>query len=1066
MRKRVFKIFLAFILLVGFLPTLEKPAKAAPAGSELLKNVSYVGDPSICKMDAKMANAYADAIAGVIASKGEAGTKAFLLDISDDGYPLLVTVQNETIDSISFISEFDIWTWDGKAASRYPVEDDSFSDWCGELFIGYCDGVPILLVTEWMEFHSEGAIYTVSNAQLSLLHHIVDYAAFPSGDPDTGYIIPYLTEDMQLSQNPTRSELLAAGWTDVGENWFTLTWLDGQYGKFELDLSYTSKYSLPFEELVGAPGYSAKNCSAGATVQSALRSYAQALSSKKEVLPFEMLENVAYYGDPSICKMDAKMANAYADAIERWRTGFTPERDDTYVPYAVLIDYAGDGMPLLMTVDTYGTANSDWSDVVWNDGAVYPFIWTYDGSKAREPEDLFDLYFIKTNGMATLCEGDLFHTTMYSISNAQLTPIRKLEFYHARHIDEITARGNKIPLVDTWKDERGDDNAYISDMLAAGWTNQGFGGSEYVLCRYNGEYCNYDSGISSFYNGTEIGWECFYADEDGAILNMPAGLSTADTLKSALRSYAQALSTGEKSTERNVSSNLKLDFSKIQTESMEEIIIYLQDSLDRMEGASLNDPAKATLALYCENAIAEHCGQGISGGSNRLTVAKGDVSKLVKQASRYKRDLENLLSSNGISLNKSLVVLVRLSWQDLDSGKACQINLDPSLAAALKGCTVQILLGDTQHYLQISSADLQKLINEYGSISVQLFKEKEGVYTINFLTPVGQIIDRIETGVTFALPAPDPLSTVEVTYNGGADNWGGQYDPIANVIAFEAHYSGQYSVLKRDQNITDIENLSDESRDAISFLVSKGYFSLDDTMFNPDAKLSRYDFTKALVGMFFALDRSITTSFPDVDQSSGYYAYVASGQKGNIISGFEDGTFRGDTNTTVEQMLALAARTLIERKGYILPHNPDSYLTGFADKDTVSAWAKEAVAMTVRDGIMDYGSTLSPQEQISRGQAALILYRLFKLLYETPAIALELPPESNTLDSAAVAAIAGGSTALLCGGAFLWYYLKKKKTGIALGVNNIIAVDSEVTPVSVEASVNTETENEVENSDN
>lgn len=215
-------------------------------------------------------------------------------------------------------------------------------------------------------------------------------------------------------------------------------------------------------------------------------------------------------------------------------------------------------------------------------------------------------------------------------------------------------------------------------------------------------------------------------------------------------------------------------------------------------------------------------------------------------------------------------------------------------------------------------------------------------------------------------------------------------------ITFGTRYSGQYEVLENDVAISDIGDLDQELQTAIKLLVSKGYMNAPDGLFSPDSPLSRYDFTQALVGMFFALDRSLEASFPDVPKDSAYYSHVASAQAGHIVEGFEDGTFSGDKNITVEQMLALAARTLRERKGYLTPENEDSYLTSFSDADQIAGWAKQLVAQTVRDEIMDRASVLNPKGEVPRAQAALILYRLFLRLYEVSPVALDLPDVVET----------------------------------------------------------------------
>ena len=115
-------------------------------------------------------------------------------------------------------------------------------------------------------------------------------------------------------------------------------------------------------------------------------------------------------------------------------------------------------------------------------------------------------------------------------------------------------------------------------------------------------------------------------------------------------------------------------------------------------------------------------------------------------------------------------------------------------------------------------------------------------------------------------------------------------------------------------NITDIDMLSEEHRKAIAFMVSRGYFAANDCLFDPNASLSRYDFAKTLVGMFFAYRDDLTTTFPDVPKDSMYYQYVASGENRKIIHGYEDQKFHGQNEVLIDEVIAFCSRTLTDIK--------------------------------------------------------------------------------------------------------------------------------------------------------
>ena len=103
--------------------------------------------------------------------------------------------------------------------------------------------------------------------------------------------------------------------------------------------------------------------------------------------------------------------------------------------------------------------------------------------------------------------------------------------------------------------------------------------------------------------------------------------------------------------------------------------------------------------------------------------------------------------------------------------------------------------------------------------------------------------------------------------------------------------------------------------------------------------------------------------------------------------GFEDGTFRGNDAVTGEQVLALASRTISEKNGYLYPDKVDTYLS-FAEDNSISGWAEKEAALAVREGIYDPEAGLKLKEPIDRKNAAVILYRLFMIMNNTPPMAV------------------------------------------------------------------------------
>lgn len=484
--------------------------------------------------------------------------------------------------------------------------------------------------------------------------------------------------------------------------------------------------------------------------------------------------------------------------------------------------------------------------------------------------------------------------------------------------------------------------------------------------------------------------------------------------------------------------NLELDFSRItRRTSVEELRTYLSNLLANLNAPTPNDPAKSDLAAFLDSAVSTLSTQGITGKKNRFAPDSEAVAGLAAQAREVYDGLMGVLKENEVVLNKDITPTVRAFWSNIDPEKPCQIDLDRLAARALDGCDLQVLLGDAATYLSVTAEDLAQLTRELnGTLRIQFSQEEAGKYAIRFLDGDDQVVEQLSVPITVSLPASGQLDTIMASYAGGSDNWGGQYDPATGALSFEARYSGTYEVLENNVDIDDIEELSQESRTAISFMVSKGYLSAEDGLFRPGESLTRYEFTEALVGMFFALDRELTCDFPDVDEDSPYYPYVASAQAKSIVNGYDNGTFSGEDPINREQVFALAARTLMDQKGYTQPAAAEQYLSSFGDRDALSGWAAPQVALAVREGIAGRGAVLLPQANITREQAAVVLYRLFQLLYDVAPVALDLPGGAGGgLPLPAIIGIAAGAVAVIGGGAagtvIALRRKKKKETPVA-----------------------------------
>lgn len=439
--------------------------------------------------------------------------------------------------------------------------------------------------------------------------------------------------------------------------------------------------------------------------------------------------------------------------------------------------------------------------------------------------------------------------------------------------------------------------------------------------------------------------------------------------------------------QRLLEPNTQYDYEKVSGfTTPQEYVDYLEEQLKGLQGEQINEKGRQETTNYIQFLYENAVSVSLSAKRNRIAITGQSVESAVTELSKVQRQVEELLKKYHVTLNKAPHPSIALSVSPLNWKKTIHVELRTDLGEKLGQYSISIALGDSRHALRLSSQELNALLDTYGTLEIQLKQTGQRTYKISFLDSENDTIEKLKTAVTVMLPAENELSTVFISYANGNDNWGGQFDAANRAIRFATPYSGQYEVIENEVAISDISDLDPKIQNAIAFMVSKGYFTLQDGMFHPQAPLTRYDFMQALVGMFFALDRNLTVSFPDVPKESPYYPYVASAEAEGIAKGFSDGTFSGEFNITREQVAALAGRTLVDQKDYVYPPDNAPYLT-FEDAASISDWAKQDVALAVQTELIDKTGVFEPRRDITRAEAADLLYRLFMMLYETAPIA-------------------------------------------------------------------------------
>lgn len=368
---------------------------------------------------------------------------------------------------------------------------------------------------------------------------------------------------------------------------------------------------------------------------------------------------------------------------------------------------------------------------------------------------------------------------------------------------------------------------------------------------------------------------------------------------------------------------------------------------------------------------------------NKITIDGEAVAAKHQAAAAEMQGYINQLAKRGMYLNRNLVNIVTVRINNIDFSEFVEIEIDSANISKMAEInTLKIVLQNYNEFVALDNEALSRMASNPRLFRIQI-KKLSGTYTLRFLDIDDNIIEKYDTDIKIGLPSTHREQTVYLFANNTQENWGGQYNPYSGAMEFMTKYTGEYTVASPDIEISDIDELTEYEQQAIRFMVVRGYFNLQYKKFNPSAPLTRYDFAESLVRMFFALDNDAKCTFPDVSRNSRYYRYVAASQQDNIVLGYEDGKFHGNDNVLVQEVVALTARTINNKNGYVYPENIKKYIEN-AQGNYMEEWAEKEVALAVREGIYSWDMNLNFMDTVTRKDAAVMLYRLFMIMNNTP----------------------------------------------------------------------------------
>ena len=161
----------------------------------------------------------------------------------------------------------------------------------------------------------------------------------------------------------------------------------------------------------------------------------------------------------------------------------------------------------------------------------------------------------------------------------------------------------------------------------------------------------------------------------------------------------------------------------------------------------------------------------------------------------------------------------------------------------------------------------------------------------------------------------------------------------------------------------------------IAAVVGDSVMTLTDGNFNPEGRMSRVEFVKALLKVLGQDNLEVTSDvkFSDVVASSDIYAPIARSQQLGLVYGYPNGTFLPGNAVLRDEAQSVISHITIDADV------DSSIVAKYADADKVPAWANEVYAKTLSYGIYvnhPNENELRPTDELTRAEAAVLLYRL------------------------------------------------------------------------------------------
>ncbi|SHJ73347.1 S-layer homology domain-containing protein [Desulfofundulus thermosubterraneus] len=248
-------------------------------------------------------------------------------------------------------------------------------------------------------------------------------------------------------------------------------------------------------------------------------------------------------------------------------------------------------------------------------------------------------------------------------------------------------------------------------------------------------------------------------------------------------------------------------------------------------------------------------------------------------------------------------------------------------------------------------------------------------------------ISSLAKPVTLTLPYdPAKLAGVLEDYLGiyrlAGSTWeyvGGKVDRAARKVSVERTSLSTYAVMAYDKNFADMVNHWAQSD--VKLMAAKHIAGgVTETTFAPNASVTRAEFAAFLLRAMNVAEQKATGSrFKDVAAGAWYAGAVETAAAQGLVGGYPDGTFKPNAPITREELAAMITRALAKsgKDTALSEAGVQAQLGRFADAGKIGPWARQAMAVAIKEGIVNgrLADQCVPKANATRAEAVVMVKR-------------------------------------------------------------------------------------------